>query len=173
MGSTVTIQGQNNQPSTVYKSPLTEDSASADTLGKLLDKCTTSAESELPAHVNVNTAPREVLMALPGMTDADADAIIAKRPAYANGDAPDTTFNTVGWLLSTGGLKASVLQSLERYVTARTQVYRVISVGYFDEVGPIARVEAVIDVNQGKPRIVYYRDLTDQGRAVDPRIQGQ
>ena len=173
MGSTVTIQGQNNQPSTVYKSPLTEDSASADTLGKLLDKCTTSAESELPAHVNVNTAPREVLMALPGMTDADADAIIAKRPAYANGDAPDTTFNTVGWLLSTGGLKASALQSLERYVTARTQVYRVISVGYFDEVGPIARVEAVIDVNQGKPRIVYYRDLTDQGRAVDPRIQGQ
>lgn len=170
LGASVTVQGQgNNQPSTSYKSPLTEDSAASDTLGKLLDKCTTSAEAELPAHVNVNTAPREVLMALPGMTDADADSIIAKRPSYASGDAPDTSYDTVAWLVSNGGIKASVMQSLERYVTARTQVYRVISVGYFDEVGPIARVEAVIDTNQGKPRIAYYRDLTDQGRAVDPR----
>jgi len=33
----------------------------------------------------------------------------------------------------------------------------------------VARVEAVIDANQGKPRIVYYRDLTDLGRSLDPR----
>ena len=47
------------------------------------------------------------------------------------------------------------------------------SIGYFDEGGPMARVEAVIDVNQGKPRVVYYRDLTDLGRSIDPRNLGR
>ena len=67
----------------------------------------------------------------------------------------------------------ATLQGLERYATARTQVYRVQSIGYFDEAGPMARVEAVIDVNQGKPRIVYYRDLTDLGRSIDPRSRSR
>ena len=174
MDATVTVASTNRmRPSVAYKSPLKSAEPDAEMLGQLLDKCTTSANAELPAHVNVNTASREVLMCLPGMTDADADAIIAKRPTYYNGDAPDTNFNTIAWLITAAGLKPTVLQSLERYVTARTQVYRVISVGHFDEAGPIARVEAVIDVNQGKPRIAYYRDLTDQGRVVDPRTAGQ
>lgn len=174
LGSQVTVQSNDRrQPATTYVSPVKLDASSADLLEKLLDHCSTTSSLELPAKVNVNTAPREVLLALPGMTDADADLIIAKRPTYLNGELPDVGFETVGWLLSNGGIKPTVLQSLERYVTARTQVYRVISVGYFDEVGPIARVEAVIDVNQGKPRISYYRDLTDQGRAVDPRVIGQ
>ncbi len=173
MDATVTITGNPMRPGVAFKSPLKSAEPDEEMLGKLLDKCTTSANAELPARVNVNTAPREVLMCVPGMTDADADAIIAKRPTYYNGDAPDTNFNTIAWLSTAAGLKPAVMQSLELFVTARTQVYRVISVGHFDEAGPIARVEAVIDVNQGKPRIAYYRDLTDQGRVVDPRTAGQ
>ncbi|WP_020475518.1 type II secretion system protein GspK [Zavarzinella formosa] len=174
MGASVTVTSQNRQqPSMSFASPLTNDGSSSDLLGTLLDKCTTSANAELPARVNVNTAPHDVLMALPGMTEQYVQSIINNRPTYLNGDAQDTTFNTVAWLISSGGMKSTDLQALERYITARTQVYRVISVGHFDEVGPIARIEAVIDVNQGKPRIVYYRDLTDQGRAVDPRTISQ
>jgi len=45
--------------------------------------------------------------------------------------------------------------------TGRTMVYRVQAVGYFARGGPVARVEAVIDTNQGAPRILYFRDLTD------------
>jgi len=174
MEATVTVAGSNpRQGSTTHKSPLKADAADAELLGKLLDKCTTSANAELPARVNANTAPREVLMALPGMTDADADLIISKRPTYLNGDAPDPAYSTVAWLVTTGGLKPTAMAALERFVTARTQVYRVTSVGHFDEAGPIARVESVIDVNQGKPRIAYYRDLTDLGRVMDPRTVGQ
>ena len=158
------------QPRTVtFTSPLSDPSLRADLLPKLLDKTTTQAGTELPGRVNVNTAPREVLLALPGLADADVDAILAKRPMYSNGEAPDDAFATPAWLLSDNTIKVETLQSLERYITARTQVYRVQSIGYFDEAGPVARVEAVIDVNQGKPRIVYYRDLTELGRAIDPR----
>ena len=142
-------------------------------MGKLLDLTTTQSGMELPARVNVNTAPREVLMTLPGMTDAMADLILAKRPSYQNGQSPDATYSTVAWLLQDDSLTPSILQGLERYITARTQVYRVQSIGYFAQGGPLARVEAVVDANQGKPRIVYYRDLTEMGRSIDPRNLNQ
>ncbi|HKB02296.1 MAG TPA: type II secretion system protein GspK, partial [Gemmataceae bacterium] len=151
------------------RSPLANQSQQTDLLSKLLDKTTTQQGMELAARVNVNTAPREVLLGLPGITEANADAIIAKRPQYLNGEGPDTQFATVAWLLRDNTLTAQQLQGLERYITARTQVYRVQAVGYFDEGGPVARIEAVIDANQGKPRVVYYRDLTELGRSLDPR----
>jgi hypothetical protein len=46
-------------------------------------------------------------------------------------------------------------------------VYRIQAVGYFDKAGPVARVEAVIDTNAGKPRIVYWRDLTELGKGFE------
>ena len=43
----------------------------------------------------------------------------------------------------------------------RSQVYRFQSVGTFEGGGPAFRIEAVIDTNAGRPRIVYRRDLTE------------
>jgi type II secretory pathway component PulK len=168
--------GAGSQTTTVtmqYTSPLASKATQVDLLGKLLDKTTTMNGTELPAKININTAPKEVLLSLPGLQESDVDAIIAKRPQYTTGDAPDTTYATIAWLLQDGSIPVSTLQGLERYASARTQVYRLQSIGYFDEAGPMARIEAVIDVNQGQPRIVYYRDLTDLGRSIDPRQQGQ
>jgi hypothetical protein len=161
--------GKSQQQTVQVPSPLADKGSQVDSMAKLLDLTTTQSGTELPARVNVNTAPREVLMTLPGITDATADLIIAKRPGYQDGQSPDSTFATIAWLLQDDTLTAATLQGLERYITARTQVYRVQSIGYFAEGGPMARVEAVIDGNQGKPRIVYYRDLTDLGRTIDPR----
>ena len=60
-------------------------------------------------------------------------------------------------------VSAATLAKLESYITARSQVYRVQVIGRAGDQGPSARVEAIIDLNAGKPRIVYYRDLTDAG----------
>ena len=85
----------------------------------------------------------------------------------SSGAAPSTVFRTPAWLYTELNLDVALLKKMEPYITARSQVYRVQSVGYFDEGGPTARVEAVIDTNQGRPRIVYYRDLTPLGKAFD------
>jgi hypothetical protein len=50
---------------------------------------------------------------------------------------------------------------VERYLTGSTMVYRVQAVGYTDRGGPVARFEAVIDTNQGAPRFLHIRDLSD------------
>ncbi|HEX4611107.1 MAG TPA: hypothetical protein VH092_23150 [Urbifossiella sp.] len=143
---------------TVVPSPLLDQSKAASMLAALLDNTTTLKNVELPPRVNVNSAGREVIGAIPGMTSDEADAIIAQRDAQSPTD-PATI--TGAWLLTSGAVSQATYRSISNYVTGRTMVYRVQAIGYFGQGGPVARVEAVIDTNQGAPRILYYRDLTD------------
>lgn len=145
-------------PRVVVTSPLADQSKFAQLFGELLDKTTTTTNVELTPRINLNTAPREVLMAVPGMTDSEADAVIAQRDSQ-DPAAPGTVSGA--WAVTSGAVSQATYRKIGKYVTGRTMVYRVQSVGYFARGGPVARVEAVIDVNQGAPRILYFRDLTD------------
>jgi type II secretory pathway component PulK len=162
--TTTTVVNTTTSSSVVYTSPLNDPGQLQQLLPLLLDEVTTSNSTELPARVNVNTAPQTVLSALPGLTDADVQAIVQHRPDPSAAGQPDPIFQSLAWLLTEANFPASKLQSLEKYVTARSQVYRLQSVGSFDGGGPTARVEAVIDTNAGRPRILYYRDLTELGK---------
>jgi hypothetical protein len=164
-GSVTIPSTQPNGRSTVYQSPLSDASVREQYLPIILDKLTTQRGTDLPARVNALTAPRAVLAALPNMDDATVEAIIAARPPLTGSETPDPIYQTPAWLLTKANLPAQTLQSLERYITSRPQVYRVQVVGHYEGGGPTARVEAIIDTNAGRPRIVYYRDLTELGRA--------
>jgi hypothetical protein len=67
--------------------------------------------------------------------------------------------------MTQANITADVMKKLDPYITARTQVYSFQVVGHFDRGGPPARVEAVVDTNLGRPRVVYWRNLSDLGRA--------
>ncbi len=170
----VTIPGDGmTTQNTTYISPMTDNGSIQENLPTLLDELTTTQTSNLPARINVNTAPSVVLSALsPNGTTPLLDAgtvqtILSTRPAFSSTNAPDPNFLTPAWLITQAGLSPSTVQSLDKYITARSQVYRVQAVGHFDGGGPMARVEAVIDLNAGRPRIVYYRDLTSLGKGFD------
>lgn len=161
-------------PTIVVNSPLADPDRLPTLMGQLLDLTTTTTVVEMPPRINVNTAPREVLMALTslggssgGLLETDIDAIINLR---ANLNPADPTTLTGAWMLQTGGISPDAFKRIEKYITGRSMVYRVHSIGYFGEGGPMARVEAVIDTNQGAPRILYFRDLTelDLPRGFDP-----
>jgi DNA uptake protein ComE-like DNA-binding protein len=172
-GRTTTVQTTTTvqQTTIIYPSPLSQPGQLQQSLPLLLDKVTTVSDQEIPARVNVLTASRTVLTALPGVTDSDVQAIMDGRPPLTGGEAPDPIFQTPAWLITQANLSASTLKTLERYITCSSQVYRVQSVGYFDGGGPTARVEAVIDTNVGRPRIIYWRDLTELGKGFNLQPQ--
>jgi type II secretory pathway component PulK len=154
-------------PATVYPSPLSDQGSIQQLLPLLLDSCTTSSKTEIPARINVNTAPSAVLYTLPNLQEQDVQNILAMRPQSSSIDPPDPIFQTTAWLITEANISPSTMSKLEQYITTRSQVYRVQSIGYFDGGGPSARVEAVIDTNGGVPRILYYRDLTELGKGFD------
>ncbi|MBN9523395.1 general secretion pathway protein GspK [bacterium] len=133
------------------------------TLPKAADAAADAPTVVVPSPL-ADPTPREVLLAVPGMTEEAADAIIQQRDSL---DPADPTTVTGAWIVtggSAGGPPAvdqATFRRIKRYLTGRTTVYRIQSVGYFGQGGPVARVEAVIDTNQGAPRVLYFRDLTD------------
>jgi len=138
-------------------------------LDTLLDRTTTVEQKEWAGRVNVNTAPWAVLMALPGMTEELADSIVSARGQSTSSTGSDSNAG-VAWLLSDGTLTKDQFKRMEAFMTGQTQVFRVQAAGYFEEGGPVARVEAVIDVSGPSPRVRYWRDLTQLGRGFSPRI---
>lgn len=157
---------------TTYPSPLNDAAALRQYLPLLLDKVTTSRDAELPGRINVNTAPEVVLRTLAGLQESDIQNILTERPNPSAGQEIDPIYQTPAWLLTEANLSPQTLRTLERYITARTQVYRVQVIGHFDGGGPTARVEAVLDTNNGRPRLLYWRDLTELGRGIDLQSLG-
>jgi type II secretory pathway component PulK len=144
--------------------PLADPGQQMTLLPLLLDQTTTTKASDLTPRINVNTASSTVLSMLPNLTASDVQAILTNRPQYSSTDPIDPKFQTTAWLLTDAGLSVSTLSAMESYITARSQVYRFQVLGYFDGPGPVARVEAVVDTNNGRPRVVYFRDLSELGR---------
>jgi hypothetical protein len=165
------------EPDVIAFSPMLDPARRAALLATLLDKTTTRQAVEMTPRINVNTAPREVLLGLTGLTsrqgapllsEADVDAIVAAR---ANLVPTDPGTLTAAWLVTGANLSTATMKNIERYVTGTSMVYRVQSVGYVDGTGgPVARMEAVIDTNQGAPRFLFVRDLSDLDgpRGFDP-----
>jgi hypothetical protein len=50
------------------------------------------------------------------------------------------------------------------FVCAGGGVYRAQVVGYYDEGGPSARIEAVIEATNGPPRLLFWRNISHLGR---------
>ncbi|MFL5241165.1 MAG: hypothetical protein ACJ8FY_03575 [Gemmataceae bacterium] len=171
-GAARTTPAAGGQQTTInYPSPLRDPSQQESLLPLLLDSVTTTKATDLPGRINVNTAPQAVLASLqaiaPTLTANDIQAIMSQRPTPSSSNASDPIFQTPAWLVTRASIKPAVMKSLEKYITARTQVYRVQSVGYFDKDGPNARIEAIIDTNKGRPRILMWRDLTELGKGYD------
>ncbi|MCI0680647.1 MAG: general secretion pathway protein GspK [Gemmataceae bacterium] len=164
VNSQVSIAGKGkNEPTVVFQSPLNETTKRRELLPKLFEYATIFQEIDLPARVNVNTACREVLTAIPEISSAEIESIVALRPSLSSGEPPDSIYQTPAWLLTEAKLTTATLKKLEKYVTTKSQVYRIQSVGYFEGGGPTARIEAVIDTNAGRPRIMMWRDVSELG----------
>jgi type II secretory pathway component PulK len=154
------------QPTT-YTSPLSSKDSSSlrKLLPLLLDYTTVSEDAEIPGRVNINSAPEEVIAALPELDDNDVSAILSVRPSL---DAIGEDFASPAWLLTEAKLDLEKVKKLEKYVTTQSKVFRLQSVGYFDEGSQAVRLEVVIDVNMpDRPRVVYRRDLSELGKGFD------
>ncbi|MBI4341352.1 MAG: general secretion pathway protein GspK [Candidatus Omnitrophica bacterium] len=99
--------------------------------------------------VNINTAPREVLLALPGMTAGLADRLIAGRPfGNQGGKGRGIGDLLVGDVLGTDEeTKLAVFEQLGHLVTTRSSVFQILSVGQAlngDRATATQRIQAIV-----------------------------
>lgn len=147
----------------VIESPLADDPAALrDYLPQLMDHTTTVSAKVIRGRVNVNLAPRAVLLGVPGLDAALVEQIVVRRGSSAARGDPGRRHPT--WLLTEGLVELDQMKSLLQYLTCGGDVYRAQIVGFFDRPGPSTRVELVLDATVTPPRRVYWKDLRLLGR---------
>ena len=170
LDGSVTVKQTDNSNVTL-KCPWTSDPSNMRTnLPKIMDILTTTTDQYIEGRINVNEARAEILMGLPNMTQSIVESIVTAQQGAMSSSDPNSDRVTAGWLVINGIIDVSTMKSIDKYVTARGDVYRLQSVGYYEQGGPAARIEAVIDATQDPPEIVFMRDLTDLGRGFSPQL---
>jgi type II secretory pathway component PulK len=115
-----------------------------------------SSSTILKGLININTAPREVLMTLTGvssLTQNDIDNLINER------QRADTS--TIMWVADS--LPMNKAAEIGSYITARSFVYSADIVAVSGDGRAFKRVRIVVDATQSPPKIIYRKDLTSLG----------
>lgn len=154
---------------TTLESPWAEDAAAMRTYWpEVTGLLATRADQFLEGRININEAPYEVLVGLPGMTEELASAIAGSQMMSSTGESLSGQVSdraTTAWLFYNGWTDLATLRKLDPYITSRGDVFRVQAIGYYDDGGPFCRVEAIIDGTRPRPAVLMSRDLTELGRA--------
>jgi DNA uptake protein ComE-like DNA-binding protein len=171
IGARVEVPGpDSNSPPEVLESPFSSDpSAMGGYLLDLVENTTTDSAATIRGRININQAPREVLLGLPEMTEEIVTQIVTSRVMDTTGD-PDRQDAT--WLLSEGVVTLEQMKSLLPYVNAGGDAFRTQLVGYYDEGGPVARIEVVLDATSSPPQLLLWREMSHLGYGFSPEILG-
>jgi type II secretory pathway component PulK len=128
----------------------------------IADSLTTGNQTNLVGMINVNTAPREVLLCLPDLDENDVDALIQRR------DDPTTDHTSIGWIVE--ALEPEKAVAIGSYITARSYQFSADIVSVSGDGRAFRRYRAVIDARNSPARVVYWKDLTGLGWPLDPEI---
>lgn len=127
----------------------------ASEFGQVADRLTTSRERTLKGLINVNTAPREMLLCLPGLQESDVDALVTKR------NAPDTDLTTIAWVVDV--LSPEKAQAVGGAITTRSFHFSADIIAVSGNGRAFRRYRTVVDARTSPPRVLYWKDLTHLG----------
>lgn len=134
-----------------------------DQFKKIVDRLTTSGGQTNVGLVNLKTAPREVLAALPQMTDADASAIISRRESGGLTDLASMT----------EALTREKATAIGGRVTLKSYRCSADIVACSTTGRAFKRYQAVFDTRTTPVKVIYVRDITNLGWPLDSTILTQ
>ena len=132
----------------------------------LLDKLTTTDEPARGGRVNINLATRPVLLAVPNLTEIQADQILTMRePEVDRQIGPQ---RHAIWLLANGVVTLAEMKLLDPFLTTGGDVYSGQIVGFFDGQPATARSQVFFDRTDTTTLLVGWEDLSQLGPGFTP-----
>ena len=128
----------------------------------MVDRLTTGGPETLSGLVNVNTAPREVLMCLPGLDERDVNALVDHRQAEG------ADLSTLAWL--TEVLAPDKLTAVGGAVTTRSYQYSADIVALSPSGRAFRRYRVVVDTRTRPPKVLAWTNLTHLGWPLSPEL---
>lgn len=116
--------------------------------------------------ININTAPREVLLCIEQLTEDQVDRLLAARP-----NAVAANPNTMAWVRDV--LTQNQANGLGNFITARSYQFSADIVAVSGNGRGFRRERVVVDVAGATPRVIYRRDITHRGWPLEPEVLGE
>lgn len=152
VGNSASNRGQNKMMSSPWTSSNAE---SRSAMLKLMNYTTVQTQPVIEGRIDLTVASAVVLSAIPGIDPALAQKIVqARQEGEMRG--PEEGIRSIAWLLEKGLVDVRKLVELEPFLTTRSDVFSLQSVGFRDEKSPVFRCTVVIDARQIPAQI---RDL--------------
>ncbi|MHC4646412.1 MAG: hypothetical protein ACYTBJ_13005, partial [Planctomycetota bacterium] len=127
----------------------------------LADRITTFDKETITGLVNVNAAPKEVLLCLPGLEAGDVEALLARR---SSGEE----LGSIAWVA--GVLDREKAVAVGGHITTRSFQYSADIIGVAQNGRAYRRYKAVFDTCDNAPRILYWKSLTHLGWPLDSGV---
>lgn len=134
----------------------------AEEFAPIADRLTTTDQETTVGLVNVNTAPREVLMCLPDLDESDVDALLAARLKSG------TDLTTIAWV--TGALSPEKAAAIGRQITTHSYQFSADVVATHANGRAFKRYRAVLDAGGETPRVLSWCEMTHLGWPLNPEI---
>ena len=128
----------------------------------IANRLTTRDDRTLRGLVNISTAPRQVLLCLPGLEDADVSSLMAARA----GDNVDRT--SIAFV--TDAIEQEKAVGIGSYITTRSYQFSADIVSVCGNGRAFRRCRIVVDALNSPPRIIYRQDLTPLGWPLSPEL---
>ena len=123
-------------------------------IAQIYDRLTTSTSTTRPGLINLNTAPAELLAALPGMDAASAEALVTRREKQG-------AFTQVGEMLIVQGITPDAFRQAADLLTTRSSLFGVSATGQ-DQDGLHTTITCLLQLEnqQTTPdlRVLYWRE---------------
>ncbi len=162
VGTKTRVVEQGEQERTVVDTPFPDDRYRMQSyLPTLMENLSVNMSESIPGRLNINQAPRPLLLAIPGLEPTAAEQILADRDVEVSPERPEQQYET--WLLTAGIVELDEMKRLLPLVTTGGDVYRAHYVGYYDAEGPVERLEVVLDATQTPAVVIRRRELQQQG----------
>jgi DNA uptake protein ComE-like DNA-binding protein len=172
IGAKVQVPGQNDENTVV--GPVFPDSPVEMMLylPLLMDAVAVVTEPAIPGRINVNQAPRALLMGIPGIEDTTVEEIISQRVMETSSEDEAAAMKHETWLLTMGIVTLDQMKMLSPFVCAGGDVYRAQIVGYYEDGSAASRAEVLFDATGAVPRVLSWRDISHLGRGYPLEVLG-
>lgn len=166
VGSRVPVSRENRNTKTL-DSPLSAERVGwTGELSRILDEVSIEKSPFLPGRVNIELAPREVLIGIPGMDVVMVDRILSSRTLSADGSHSHAH---PAWLLEQGIVDLAMMSRLLPRITTGGDVWSGEIAAWHQEYSLVVRDEFIIDAAGKTGRQLYCKDLRD--RPVPPSTE--
>jgi len=139
-------------------------------LNNILDTAAIDFAPISVGRIDAYEAPLEVLAGVPGLDLTLAQRIVQHRSGAINTVKTDDGLGTIAWLVDV--MELAKLKELEPYLTGRSDVYSVQSIGYRDNKSAVYRITAVIDASENPTQLRNSKiwQPWDRGFSIDELI---